>query len=83
MRTLSALVAALSLFSAGALVPVVGGVLFVFVLFGLFVLALVGVVGGLEDRTVRQHDPAMDPRGGALAHETRPLEQQQTARNTR
>jgi hypothetical protein len=32
-------------------------------LLGLFVLAVVGVIGGLEDRGVRQHEPAMDPKG--------------------
>ncbi len=63
MRTLSSVVAVLSLFGAVALVPVVGGVLFVFVLFGSFLLALVGVIGGLEDRTIRQHEPTMDPMG--------------------
>jgi hypothetical protein len=63
MRTLSSLVAVVSLFGAVAFVPVVGGVLFVFVLLGLFVLALVGVIGGLDDRGVRQHEPAMDPKG--------------------
>ena len=31
-------------------------------LFGLFLLALVGVIGGLEDHGVRQHEPAMDRR---------------------
>jgi hypothetical protein len=29
----------------------------------LFLLASVGVVGGLDDRTVRQLEPAMDPSG--------------------
>ena len=62
MRTLSSLVAVVSLFGAVAFVPIVGGILFAFGLFGLFLLALVGVIGGLEDRSVRQHEPAMDPR---------------------
>ena len=61
MRTLSSLVAVISLFGAVAFVPVIGGVLFGFVLFGLFLLALVGVIGGLDDRSVQQHEPAMDP----------------------
>jgi hypothetical protein len=41
---------------------VIGGDPFVLFLFELFLLALVGIRGGLEDRTVRQHDPAMDPK---------------------
>ena len=63
MRTLSALVATGSLFAAVAFVPVVGAVLFAMVFFALFVLALVGVLGGLddEDRRVRQHNPSMSP----------------------
>jgi hypothetical protein len=63
MRTLSSLVAIVSLFGAVAFVPVVGGALFVLLLLGLFVLAVVGVIGGLEDRGVRQNEPAMDPKG--------------------
>jgi hypothetical protein len=52
-----------ALFLAVATVPVVGAAFFTVVLLGLFLLALVGVLGGLEDRTVRQHNPAMNPRG--------------------
>jgi hypothetical protein len=63
MRTLSALVTVASLLLAVAVVPVVGGVLFAFVLLGLSGLALVAVVGGVDDRTVRQHNPSMNPRG--------------------
>jgi len=62
MRTLSSVVAVGSLFGAVAFVPLIGGVLFAFILFGLFLLALVGVIGGLEDHSVRQQEPAMDPR---------------------
>jgi hypothetical protein len=62
VRTLSSFVSVASLFGAVALVPVIGGVLFALFLFGLFLLALVGIIGGLEDRTVRQHDPATDPK---------------------
>jgi hypothetical protein len=29
--------------------------------FPLFLLAFVGVLAGLEDRTVHQHNPSMDP----------------------
>ena len=53
----------MSLFAAAAMVPVVGGVLLALPLIGLFVLGLVGVLGGVEDRAVRQHDPPMDPTG--------------------
>ena len=69
MGTLSAVVAVGSLFLAVALLPVFGAALFALVLFGLFLLALVGVLGGVEDRTVRQRDPSMDPtrwRDGSL-----------------
>jgi hypothetical protein len=63
MRTVISLVAIGSLFLAAALLPVLGAVFFAMVLFALFLLALVGVLGGLEDRTVRQHNPSMNPRG--------------------
>ena len=62
MRTLSSLAAFVSLILTVAFVPI-GGVLFAMVFFGLFLLALVGVLGGLEDRTVRQHNPSLNPRG--------------------
>jgi len=63
MRTLSSLVAVGSLLGAVAFAPVFGGAaLSAFVPFGSFVLGLVGVIGGLEDRSVRQNEPAMDPR---------------------
>jgi hypothetical protein len=57
-----ALIALGSLALTVAFIPVIGGVLFAVFLFGLFLLALVGVIGGSEDRTVRQHDPVLDPR---------------------
>jgi hypothetical protein len=59
---MSSLVAVGSLLLAAALVPVLGGVLFALVLLGLSGLALVGVLGGLEDRTVRQRDVVLEPR---------------------
>ena len=62
MRTLSSLTAVVSLILTVVFIPIVGGVLFAMVFFGLFLLALVGVLGGLEDRTVRQHNPSMNPR---------------------
>jgi hypothetical protein len=48
--------------------PIIGGVLVALVAFGAFLLALVGVLAGLDDRTVRQHDVVLDGRrwrGGA------------------
>jgi hypothetical protein len=62
MRTLSLLAAVVSLILTVAFLPIIGGVLFALVFFGLFLLALVGVLGGVEDRTVRQHNPSMNPR---------------------
>jgi hypothetical protein len=64
MRTVSALVAVLALFLSIAFPLVLGGVIFaLFLFFPLFLLALVGLLDTFEDRTVRQHDPSMDPRG--------------------
>jgi hypothetical protein len=63
MRMFSSIVAVGSLFLAVALVPVIGAALLVLLLFGLFLLALVGVFSGLEDRTVRDHDTMLDPAG--------------------
>lgn len=63
MKVLLTLVAIASLFGAVAFVPIYGGVLFAFILFGLFLLALVGAIGEQEDHTVRQHDYVADPRG--------------------
>jgi len=63
MKTLWSLVAVAALVGTAALVPVYGAVLFAFVLFGLFLLALVGAIGTQENRTVRQHDAPTDPSG--------------------
>ena len=60
-KALFSVAAIVSLILTVALVPVMGAVLFAVVLFAVFILALVGVLAGLEDRTVRQHDPAIDP----------------------
>lgn len=49
---MSALLAVLSLLGSLALLLVPGGVLFVPFTLGLFLLALTGVLGGLENRTV-------------------------------
>jgi hypothetical protein len=63
MRTLSSLVAVITLILTVVFIPMVGGVIFAMVFFGLFLLALVGVLGGVEDRRVRQHNPSLDPTG--------------------
>ena len=63
MTKLFSIVTVLSLFGAVAFVPVVGGILFAMVLFVLFLGGLVGVLAGVEDRTVRPHDPVIDPKG--------------------
>ena len=44
-----------------ALLPLPGGVVFAMFSFGLFLLAMLGVFAGIEDRTVRQHNPSMSP----------------------
>ncbi len=63
MRTLSALVAVVCLFLTAASLMVVGGAAFALLLFfPLFLLALLGVMAGLEDRTVQQHNPSMNGR---------------------
>lgn len=62
IRLISSFVAVGSLFLAVAFVPVIGAALIVLLLFGVFLLALVGVFSGMDDRTVRQHDPVLDGR---------------------
>jgi hypothetical protein len=52
-----------SLLAGVGLLLVPGGVVFAPFLLGLALLALTGVLGGLGDRSVRQHDPPMNPRG--------------------
>jgi hypothetical protein len=54
--------AVVALFLTAVTIPVLGGVLFAFLFFGVFLLALVGVLAGLADRNVRQHNPSMNPR---------------------
>ena len=57
------LIAVLSLIGAAALLLVPGGVLLAPVLLGAALLALTGALGGPKDRSVRQHDPPMNPKG--------------------
>jgi hypothetical protein len=64
MRTVSGLVAVSALLLSIAFPLILGGVIFaLFLFFPLFLLALVGLLDTVEDRTVRQHNPSVDPRG--------------------
>lgn len=63
MRSVSATIAIVSLVGVIVMAPIYGAALFMLLLFGLFLLALVGVLSGVDDRSVPQHDPAMDPKG--------------------
>jgi hypothetical protein len=64
MRTVSAIVAVSALFLSIAFPLILGGVIFaLFLFFPLFLLALVGLLDTVDDRTVRQHNPSVDPRG--------------------
>ena len=56
-------IATLSLLGATASLLVPGGVLLAPLLLGAALLALTGGLGGLEDRSVLQHDPPMNPKG--------------------
>jgi len=56
-------IAALSLLGATASLLVPGGVLLAPLLLGAALLALTRGLGGLEDRSVRQHDLPMNPKG--------------------
>ena len=63
MRALTSLVAVVSLLLGAASLIVLGGALLaLFLFFPLFLLALVAVLSGLEDRTVRQYNPALNSR---------------------
>ena len=53
-------VAAAALLLTVATLPIMGAVMFALLAFGLFLLALVGVLSGLEDRTVRPRDVVLD-----------------------
>jgi hypothetical protein len=59
---LIALSAVLSLALSFALLLVPGGVLLVPFTLGLFLLAVTGVLGGLKNTTVHQHNPTINPR---------------------
>ena len=57
------LIAVLSLLGAVAVLLVPGGVLIAPFLLGAALLALTGGLGGLGNRSVRQHEPPMNPTG--------------------
>ena len=63
MKVLGSLTAIVALGLTVAFLPIIGGALFAMVFFGLFVLAIVGVLAGMEDHTVRQKDVPTDPTG--------------------
>ena len=64
MRTLSALIADGSLLlGAGSLLLIGGAILALFLFFPLFLLALIAVLSGLENRTVPPPNPSMNPTG--------------------
>jgi hypothetical protein len=48
------------LLTYASLIVIGGVILALFLFFPLFLLGLVGVLAGLEDRTVQQHNPAAD-----------------------
>jgi hypothetical protein len=56
-------IAVLSLLCAAISLLVPGGVLLAPLLLGAALLALTGGLGGLENRSVRQHEPPMNPTG--------------------
>jgi hypothetical protein len=63
MRALNSLLALFSLALTIALLPVPGGAIFAPFTFGLFLLALGGVMSGLDDHDVRPRRTTMDPSG--------------------
>jgi hypothetical protein len=56
-------IAVLSLLGAAVSLLAPGGVLLAPLLLGAALLALTGGLGGLENRSVRQHEPPMNPTG--------------------
>ncbi len=82
MRALSSFAAVASLFGAVALVPVIGGDLFVLFLLGLFLLALVGIRADSKTAPYASTILQWTQRSGAMAHEHGPLMRKQRARET-
>ena len=65
---MTAVVAISSLALTLGVLLVPGGVLLAPFTFALFLLALAGVLGGVGDRTVRQHEPNSNPRSWRETH---------------
>jgi hypothetical protein len=63
MTLLSSLTAIVALGLTILFLPIIGGALFAMVFFGLFLLAIVGVLSGVEDHSVQQKDVPIDPTG--------------------
>ena len=64
MRTLSAFIAISSLLlGLASIATLIGAVVAVFVFFPLFLLGLGGVLAGLKDSEVPQHNPSMNATG--------------------
>jgi hypothetical protein len=64
MRTLSAFIAISSLLlGIASIATLIGAVLALFVFFPLSLLGLAGVLAGLKDREVRQHNPSINATG--------------------
>jgi hypothetical protein len=60
MTLILGIVAVGSLFATVAALMLIGGAVFAVFLFGVFLLALVGLLAGSANRTVRQHTPRLD-----------------------
>jgi hypothetical protein len=56
-----AVIAVTTMFLLVGTLPIYGAVLFAPFILGLFVLALVGLLGQVSDREVRQHSPDLNP----------------------
>jgi hypothetical protein len=73
LPTLSPFLAVVSLALTVASFLVIGGAVFaLFTFWPLFLLALIAVLAGLKARTVRQHNPPMNPRQLRRAVAARP-----------
>jgi hypothetical protein len=63
MKALFSIVTVGFLVSGAALLPLVGAALLAAVFFALFPLGLTGVLGEINERGVKQHDPSMNAAG--------------------
>ena len=62
------LIPAMLVLTVASLIVVGGAIFALFLFFPLFLLALVGVLAGTADRTVRRRDPSMDPTRWRTGH---------------